>query len=80
MIDDAISALTEALTSKKLDWSKLVLRTDNGSQCISVKFGSVVKAYDIKQEFIHCHIARTELSCRIIPQESQKGIRLAVRF
>ena len=61
--DGVIVALTKALTSKKFNCSKLVMRTDNGSQYISTRFGSVVKAYDIKQELIH---GKTKMSPLII--------------
>ena len=53
--DDEISVLIEELASKKPDCPKFVLRTDNDSQCISAKFGSVVNVYGIKQKFIHNH-------------------------
>ena len=43
------------MTSKKPDCSKLVLRTDNGSQYVLAQFGKAVKAYDVRQEFIHYH-------------------------
>ena len=41
--DGAIAALTKALASQKLDCSKLVLRTDNGSQYILAQFAKAVK-------------------------------------
>ena len=53
--DGAIAILTEALTSKKPDCSKLVLRTDNGSQYVLAQFGKAVKAYGVRPEFIHYH-------------------------
>ena len=53
--DGAIAALTEALASKKPDCSKLVLRTNNGSQYILAQFGKAVKAYGMRSEFIHYH-------------------------
>lgn len=40
--ENAIAALTEALASVKPDCSKLVLRTDNGSQYASVKFAKLL--------------------------------------
>lgn len=55
VIDDTIATLTEAWASKKSDCSTLTLRTDNGSQYISVKFDSAVKTYGVKQEFVHYH-------------------------
>ena len=42
--DGAIAALTKSLVSKKPDCSKLVLRTDNGSQYVLAQFGNAVKA------------------------------------
>ncbi len=36
--DGAIAALTEDLASKKPDCSNLTLRTDNGSQYVSLQF------------------------------------------
>ena len=41
--DGAIAALTVTLASKKPDCSKLVLRTDNGSQYILTQFVKAVK-------------------------------------
>ncbi len=62
--DGAIAALTKALASKKPDCSKLVIRTDNGSQYISTQFDKTVKAYGVRQEFIHYHThTRAKRSC-----------------
>ena len=55
MTSGIISALVRALALKKSDCSILFWK-EYGSQYISVKFGSAVKSYGVKQEFIHYHI------------------------
>ena len=54
--DGAIIPLTKTLASKRPDCSKLVIRTDNGSQYILTQFDRAVKTYGVRQEFIHYHI------------------------
>ena len=45
--DGTITALTEALASKKPNCPNLVLKTDNGSQYVSAVC-QAVKAYDVR--------------------------------
>ncbi len=70
--DGAIAALTEALASKNQDCSNLVLRTDNGSQYILAQFDKAVKAYGVKQEFIHHHTLEQNAHVESYPKSLKK--------
>ena len=53
--DTAIDSIVNAVSIAKPDCSKLILRTDNGSQYNSKEFRKVITILGIKQEFIWHH-------------------------
>jgi putative transposase len=53
--DAAVQGMVNAIASEKPDVSKLVIRTDNGSQYVSKKFRESVAMLGARQEFIYHH-------------------------
>jgi transposase InsO family protein len=53
--DAAVQCVINAIASEKPDCSKLVIRTDNGSQYISQKFRESIQILGARQEFIYYH-------------------------
>ena len=51
----ARSYLVQINWSQRPDYSKLVIRTDNGFQHISTQFDIDVKVYGVRQGFMHYH-------------------------
>jgi transposase InsO family protein len=47
--------VVDAIASEKPDCTKLLIRTDNGSQYISHKFRQSIQALGARQEFIYRH-------------------------
>ncbi len=75
----AIDSIINAVATAKPDCTKLILRTDNGSQYNSRDFRQAVILLGIRHEFIWAPHARTKRTCRIIPQDTQEGILVEVR-
>jgi putative transposase len=53
--DAAIQGIVNAMVTEKPDCSKLVIRTDNGSQYVSKKFRKSIQILGARQEFIWHH-------------------------
>lgn len=53
--DAAVDSITNAIVMAKPDCSKLVIRTDNGSQYVSKKFRESISIFGARQEFIWHH-------------------------
>lgn len=53
--DTAVQCVVNAMSSEKPDASRLLIRTDNGSQYISKKFRESITILGARQEFIYHH-------------------------
>jgi len=53
--DAAVDSITNAIAVAKPDCTKLVIRTDNGSQYVSKKFRESITIFGVRQEFIWHH-------------------------
>lgn len=53
--DAAVQCVVNAIASEKPDCTKLLIRTDNGSQYVSKKFRDSIQILGARQEFIYYH-------------------------
>jgi len=54
----AVDSIINAMATAKLDCTKLIIQTDNGSQCISKKFREAIILLGVRQEFIWHHTSQ----------------------